>query len=225
MASASSRSVQWTTKQIPALVGIGLFPLLWSLGAWSSQTTGQGDVELAVRAGAASQVLIASEPWRLITASLFNLNLQHLVTNVAGLIGFGVFALPLFGGVRLWNICWLSAWVGTLVAILSPGIVLGSSAGFFGILGATVITLFWRVPSDRRWLVAIVAIVIAALMLMSPGDHLAHVGGLITGMCLAKVFRVSPSENAGTKPRDWYITGTILAAQTGACMLTMWNSY
>ena len=158
-----------------------------------------------LEAGASAPWLVArGELWRLVTAVFLHFDVRHLVSNMAALfflgpplaasIGHGrMIALFIATGVA-GNLA--SQWFGAEAAIKA-----GASGGVCGLLGAlagvalaAMATSTDSVGRRPAWqtLGALVAL-FGMIVGFEPGrDHYAHVGGLVAGVGLGRLFGARP---------------------------------
>ena len=173
----------------PKVVVVLIAPTIWTLFAWFNHSADLMDGSSALRWGAISQGLAMEEPWRIVTASLLNLNGAHLALNLAGLAVMSILAARLFGVAQLFVITWVSAWLGTLVALMEPGIILGSSGGIAGLLGAVISFMAGRLPRERRLHFGFASVIALVLIAILPGDAWAHGSGFIAGLIMGRMVK------------------------------------
>jgi membrane associated rhomboid family serine protease len=187
-------------------VNAGAFAATAALGALRDET-------VLLRAGALERSLVwAGQPWRLLTAAFLHVGVFHLACNVA----FGFLACRLVeraaGWRRFLGLYLASAVGGSALSLLGQdGISAGASGALFGMVGA-ILVLHLRALGGLRpflasrathWLLGGMAVTTVAGSLAVPLDHLAHVGGLVTGAAGAWLL---------TRPRPATMGPWILAA-------------
>lgn len=118
-----------------------------------------------------------------LTTTFFHANLAHVLSNIAFvyMLSFGLGELL---RTRQFIAIWLIvAPLATLISFqVSPGTLVGASGGLMGVLGAAL-SLSLSVESKifRKWLTVGC---VAALVLVSPGDRVAHASGFVLGYAL-----------------------------------------
>ncbi|MDP6935193.1 MAG: rhomboid family intramembrane serine protease, partial [Myxococcota bacterium] len=147
--------------------------------------------------------LDAGELWRLIGCLFLHGDGMHLLFNGVALLGLGRLCEALYGPSRF---TWLFLLSGAGGAALSwwggNELSVGASGGIFGLMGAGIV-FGWRhrrqLPERfgrvlRKQLLPWVVLNLAIGLLFPFIDNLGHVGGLVTGSCLALVLgnRVVP---------------------------------
>jgi membrane associated rhomboid family serine protease len=149
--------------------------------------------------------------WQLITFQFLHGGLWHLLGNMFCLYFFGRAMEQMLGAARMLQLYLLSGVIGGLcqiaLCLLFPkyffGIVLGASAGIFGLIAAfatsvpdqpitMLIYFILPVTFKARWFLLIGALVSVVGLIsgfFSPGlvAHAAHLGGLLTGIAFIKL--------------------------------------
>jgi membrane associated rhomboid family serine protease len=169
------------------------------------------------------------EIFRIVTAPLLHLHVQHLGLNLGGLLAFGAALEAQVGHARFLLLVGLSMISGSLVSVALPppaGVVVGASGALFGMIGAMA-ALVLRDRQDPppllrrvRWALPIVLVGDTALALLVPGrvGWSAHLGGFAGGMAGgAMLFR-----GAGPIPLGRAAGATRLAAAAVA-LLFVWG--
>ena len=148
-------------------------------------------------------------PWQIITYAFLHGSLLHLAFNMFALYMFGSAIERVFGTRRyalFYFVSVVSAAVTQLVfAMLSGGVypTIGASGGVFGLLLAygmyfphnRVMLLFPPIPLPARVFVTIYAVLELFLGVTGSQEgvaHFAHLGGMIGGYLLLRVWRASP---------------------------------
>jgi len=199
-----------------APVSVGLAAASVAVFAWAAghgSTTEPADL---IRFGALDQARVwQGEWWRLLSAAFLHAGLLHLGWNL-------LFGLPLCVTVERalgwWRFLalYLASAVGASAASLlgSHAVSVGSSGAVFGVAGALLVLLrrtfgstgaLLRDRTVRNGLLLSAAFAVATAWL--PVDHLAHLGGLVTGGAMAWL---------GTRPRPrpawpWAVLALALA--------------
>lgn len=156
---------------------------------------------------ARSPIVNGGEYYRLLTAAFLHLNLAHLVVNMVTLVVIGPELEAAFGRVRFVAVYLLSAVGGSVAATLwdpRPGV--GASTAVYGVLGALLAVAWRRRLGVERILLTIVFGALIGLVV--PVGHIAHAGGLATGLALGLVFEWP----AATRRRTWLDAGACVAA-------------
>ncbi|MCR8659130.1 rhomboid family intramembrane serine protease [Paenibacillus endoradicis] len=143
------------------------------------------------------------EPWRYVTSIFMHANLMHLIQNMMMLI---IMAPPLERIMKsgryliFYLLCgiggnFISACVNNLagnVGIEGIHMAVGASGAIYGVLGAYLFLVVfrkkWLDPSSIRTIYWIVGSGIVFSLLYSNIDFWGHVGGLITGFVLYRLF-------------------------------------
>jgi len=174
-----------------------------------------GDVrplDSAIAGGAVSGHSLAESPWRIVTASLLHIDVHHLMVNCI-LLGVFASALSILTRAR-WSAAtfFLSGWIGSLIAVCTqPGWFLGASAGVFGLLGGTAIQIGRQTPSGRSK-TAYTGVLGGILVLVAPGNIIAHTAGFLMGLTLNLV---------PDKGRFWLEWTTITVLLLGVSAFTL----
>ncbi|MFV8751094.1 rhomboid family intramembrane serine protease [Nannocystaceae bacterium ST9] len=160
------------------------------------------DVELMTRLGALADVRVwlDGEWWRVVTAGLLHGSWLHLGLNMMGLWSVGQWTEKAWGGWRSTGVFALSSIVGCLASLAwaEAPLVVGASAGIFGLAGALVVARAWGSEPVRRTLEPISARTLGgwlifwlafgfALPLLFGVELIAqagHIGGLLAGGAL-----------------------------------------
>ncbi|MBV71909.1 MAG: hypothetical protein CMH52_11310 [Myxococcales bacterium] len=163
------------------LSGASLVIAMLLVGWWGifGITGDQNILNRAIAGGALSREYLTAEPWRIISAPLLHLHAVHLATNLlfCGLLSIGC---SLNRSMRSTvSLFFISGWFATVVGVLTqPGWFLGASGAMFGLLGAIIASHRRALSNGRLLLVSVVAICVS---LLSKGDAVAHVAGLVSG--------------------------------------------
>jgi rhomboid protease GluP len=177
-------------------------PLAWVVGlilvnvlTWQALEHAGGSTrhDVLLRFGAITTArLAAGEWWRTITAVFLHIGSTHLIANSVVLLVLGLLALRSWGPGRMLFV-FLAAgcggnWVG--YALGDPlALKAGASGAILGLLGGLAgarLRALWR-PRERSryrlWHVPAMVLAFYGLVIgVSPeSDHVAHIGGLVTG--------------------------------------------
>jgi membrane associated rhomboid family serine protease len=137
---------------------------------------------------------IHHEYWRLVTAGFLHYDLTHFVLNTLLLLLLAP-VVERRAGVAWLLLIFLSASVASYLGILikhqlwpAQGVSLGASGGLFGLLGAGLVLVFFRLRSQSRLVRIRLAVVLVGGLTYSvlPGISLiGHVVGLLVGAVIA----------------------------------------
>lgn len=150
------------------------------------------------------------EPWQLVTYAFLHGNLVHIAFNMFALYMFGAPVERVFGPRRYliyYFVCVLSAAIVQLLTSAITGAVyptVGASGGVFGLLLAyaiyfphnRVMLLFPPIPMPARVFVVLYAALELFLGVTGTQEgvaHFAHLGGLVGGFILLRLWRSSPT--------------------------------
>ena len=147
--------------------------------------------------------ILAGEWWRPVTATFLHIGARHLLGNMISLALFGALALGQWDVGRFYLIYVLSGVSGNLTSLaVSPtgGAKAGASGSILGLLGALAGRRLRAIRRARRvgdtavgppsrfktWHVVAMLVAFYGFVVGSSGraDHLAHVGGIVTGLLL-----------------------------------------
>ncbi len=145
-------------------------------------------------------------PWQLITYLFLHANFAHLLFNMYALWFFGQSLENLWGTKRFIIYYFLTGiGAGLLHLVTSGSLALGASGAVFGVLlGAGmmfpnnyVLLIIPPIPIKVKYLVAIFGIfeLYSGVMSVNSGvAHFAHVGGLVVGFILIKLWKLKKAE-------------------------------
>jgi membrane associated rhomboid family serine protease len=165
------------------------------------------------------------EIFRILTAPLLHLRVDHFMMNLAGLLALGGALESLVGHARYLLVVALSMLSGSIAAVAVPpaaGVLVGASGALFGTVGAMAVLVLheWQMPPPllrriRRLLpIAIALDAVLALLVPERVGWIVHIGGFAGGMgAMALV-----SRGAGPIPLSQSSRSTRLAA-TGLAAL------
>jgi membrane associated rhomboid family serine protease len=187
------------------------------------------DGELLIDAGAlaATRVWLDQEWWRVASAGLLHGSWLHLGLNMLGLWTVGQWTEKVWGGWRQLALFGVSSLGGCLASLAwaEAPLVVGASAGIFGVAGALVVARAWGSAETRCALAPISAgtlgfwlvfwLVIGALLPLFFGVSLlaqaGHIGGLVVGCVLG--FGLSRRKDQWVvRAASWVLVGLGLCA-------------
>ena len=197
---AAARPRAWWRQHLPygalalVVINVGLFLAEpWYITRWLSlQPIRIHGVPLYFALSANSQFIDSGEWYRIVTANFLQLAVEHVSTNVVGLLIIGWTAERRLGTPALvvtYLVTGTSALAGAY-ALEPCQSLLGASASVYGLIGAVGGYFVAAAIRDRRFArpARNVAALIAILLLVEPldivpgVDHLAHVWGLAAGI-------------------------------------------
>jgi rhomboid protease GluP len=200
------------------VVGLALTTVLvWWVT--EGQPGGSESVQVLLRFGASHRPRVThGQWWRLVTAIFLHIGLRHLLANIAALLVFGAAVLRAWGVGRFY-LCYLLSGVGGNVLSLAlsstAAVKAGASGAILGLLGILAALRIRSVHAPgqrlRPWhIVAMVVAFYGFVVGVGPADHLAHVGGLLTGAALGFV-TPPPGRLAWRTDRALDVTAAVLA--------------
>ena len=209
------------------VVGLALVNVLvW----WAMEGHGGGseryDVLLRFGASHAASVLHGAV-WRTVTAIFLHIGLRHLLANTVSLLVFGPPVLRTWGVGRFFFAYLLCGVAGNWLSLaLSPTVAVkaGASGAILGLLGVLAGARIRRLRAPaagrperlKTWHVLAMLVAFYGFTIgVGPVDHLAHIGGIATGLALAFVLPAP-----GRLPRQRELT-LELALGGGAAVVTI----
>jgi Uncharacterized membrane protein (homolog of Drosophila rhomboid), COG0705 len=199
---------------------IGINVVMFLLTAFAGGST---DPEVLTAFGACNRKLIAQgELWRLVVPMFLHIGVIHLVANMYALWVVGPQLESLYGSARF-TILYVLSGIGGFVASYffahPESIGAGASGALFGMFGALLVFVYKyrsEIPplvraTMRRgvWLtLALNLIITFSIPFISRSGH---VGGLLTGICLALFIPYSPPSEHKT-PWVWRVWQIVLLA-------------
>ena len=135
--------------------------------------------------------------WQFITANFMHNNFTHLLFNMVGLYMFGSAVEKRVGErefIKYFLICgvggYLLAYVLWLAGITPDNLIVGASAGVYGLLLAfsflfpnQKILLFFVIPMQAKWLAILFGGLEFILSFRNDGiSHIGHLGGILAGL-------------------------------------------
>ncbi|MEL6561439.1 MAG: rhomboid family intramembrane serine protease [Bacteroidota bacterium] len=147
------------------------------------------------------------EYWRLLTATLLHGNLMHIIFNGMAIYSIGQIVMRV---TNFWYFAFVfltSALIGSVFSLfLYPDITsVGASGGILGLIGF-LIALTFRVKNvpngiSKSMISSVVFIAIVGLALPDVIDNAAHGGGLLAGILIGLLARVSHDQGIPLKSR------------------------
>jgi len=137
-----------------------------------------------------SNVIDQNEIWRLFTSMFMHGDLNHLISNMFGLLIFGTYIEQSFSKIKYLFIYIISGLIGNLFTLLLyPGNVIsyGASGAIFGIIGVVAVIIY--IEGDKFFLLlATLYLLYFIASSFAPGINLwAHLFGLGSGSIFALV--------------------------------------
>jgi membrane associated rhomboid family serine protease len=135
--------------------------------------------------------------WQFITANFMHNDVAHLIFNMFGLYMFGNVVEKRVGEkefIKYFLICgiggYLLAYVLWLARITPNNLIVGASAGVYGLLLAfsllfpnQKILLFFVIPMQAKWLAILFGSLEFVLSFRNDGiSHIGHLGGILAGL-------------------------------------------
>ncbi|MFN2425689.1 MAG: rhomboid family intramembrane serine protease [Candidatus Binatia bacterium] len=161
-----------------------------------------------VAAGAVAPWLVKDgEWWRLLSAVFLHFDLKHLIGNTSALMFLGPPLAAQIGHLKTIVLFAVSGVAGNVVSQLignEGAVKAGASGGVCGLLGALAGVALITMASatdfrERRpaWqTLGALAALFGMIVGFAPGrDHYAHVGGLVAGVLLGRLFGVGAARN------------------------------
>lgn len=203
---------------------VALFESLWKIE----------DVEALRRFGGleAARVWIDKELWRVATAGFLHGSWLHLGLNMMGLWTVGQWIEKAWGPWRMLGVFAASNLIGCLASLAwaEAPMVVGASAGIFGLAGALVVGRAWGSEATRQlvgpvsakslggwllfWLVVGFVLPLVGVRILA---HAGHIGGLLAGGALGWCL----SRGEGQRLPEWagWIGASVLTAGLGVASL------
>ena len=198
------------------------------------------DLELLTDAGAlaATSVWIDQQWWRVASAGVLHGSLLHLGLNMLGLWTVGQWTEKVWGGWRQLALLGISSIGGCLASLAwaEAPMVVGASAGIFGVAGALVVARAWGSAETRDvlapvsarslgfWLVfwlavgALIPLIFGISILAQAG----HLGGLGFG-CLLGYGMSRPREQRWARVGSWVAVVLGLCGMVAAARAPSWR--
>lgn len=160
---------------------------LWSLGECRPSLVRVGALELA-------RVWVDGQWWRVASTGLLHGSWVHLILNIWSLVAVGEWAERLWGSARLGVLFALTSVCGCLASLgwAEAPMVVGASAGIFGIAGALLVARLVGRPATQKELAPIsvgmlggcLAVLLAIGFFVPLIAQAGHIGGLAAGLLL-----------------------------------------
>ena len=179
-------------------------PLYWTVAlmvvnlvVWIAMegSGGSESREVLLRFGACYAPLLPAEWWRTITATFLHIGLRHLLANMFSLAILGPAVMGIWGVGRTYIVYLAAGVAGNWLSFaLAPtrAVKAGASGCVFGLLGNLAGSRIRGVSGQSRrfktWHVIAMLVAFYGFVVGTGNvDHLAHLGGLLTGGLLAFV--------------------------------------
>ena len=200
---------------------VGIWVVIYLLQMYVENRAGPSHrADLA--AAALVKSLVATEPWRLLTAEMLHGGLLHIYMNVMAMFSLGMIlerSVHRFLVVPVWL---GGALAGSLLSwAFMPTTSLGASGGIVSVFGFLLV-MGWRrralLPPDflHGLLQSLVAIALLGILAWGIIDNFAHLGGLLFGVTAGIwVFR----ERQGTLPLRDSVPRTMIGLAADAAFL------
>ncbi|RJR42805.1 MAG: rhomboid family intramembrane serine protease [Desulfobacteraceae bacterium] len=135
--------------------------------------------------------------WQFITANFVHGSLTHLIVNMLGLYLFGGPVEQKVGKrelIKYFLICGTGGYVVAyflwLIGIIPNNLIIGSSAGVYGLLLAFAflypnqkVLLFLAIPMQAKWMAVIFGCFELLMMFKTDGiSHIGHLAGILIGL-------------------------------------------
>ncbi|MBI4178244.1 rhomboid family intramembrane serine protease [bacterium] len=142
-----------------------------------------------------SAVFQYSTLWMIVTYMYVHFDLMHLLFNALGIWFFGPDIERILGGKRFFYYYTACGLGGALAACVGypNSVIIGASGALYGLLVAFAVhfpyrpvLLFGVAPIESRWLAVLYGLISVVGGIQGTGGtaHLAHLGGLITGLAI-----------------------------------------
>lgn len=189
---------------------VGLFVIHVLVFIAMEGSGGSESRQTLLRFGASyAPAILDGQPWRLVTAIFLHIGFKHLFSNMVSLMLFGVIVLHTCRLGRFYFMYVICGLMGNILSLaLDPSMAMkaGASGAILGLLGvlagSRIRSLRQPGPPSRfkTWHVFAMLLAYYGFVVgMGPVDHLAHVGGLATGLVLALTL---PAPESLPRPRE-----------------------
>ncbi|OGH60416.1 MAG: hypothetical protein A3G34_10275 [Candidatus Lindowbacteria bacterium RIFCSPLOWO2_12_FULL_62_27] len=150
---------------------------------------------------APAQALEGGMVWQFFTYMYLHFDVMHVLFNLFGLFMFGPDVEQVMGSRKFFTYYTLCGFGAALLACIAypNGIILGSSGALYGVLVAFAVLFpyrpvylwFFPVPVQARWFIVIFGLIDLIYSIEGAGNvaHVAHLGGLATGLVFFWVTR------------------------------------
>jgi len=180
-------AITWYMTQTAAAANLASPP------AW-----GGIDTRVLLRLGAKCSLILAGQPWRLVTAMFLHAGLLHVGLNLWCLFDLGPSVESLFHSTKFVVMYLVTGVCGFLLSLWwSPfGVSVGASGAILGLIGILIGATFHhgRMGGELRRELWRWVIYIFIFGIFFPVDNAAHLGGLVSGLALG--YLVSEGEPA-----------------------------
>lgn len=202
--------------------GGGGLSLLWGMN-------GQELYRLGASYGPA--IFYGHEWYRLVTAMFLHGGLIHIGFNMMAFIEFGPALEELYGSARFLFLYTVTGAFGFVLSALLGHFSVGASGALLGLIGAILAVTTRRggayMRELRSRLIGSIVTLFALGFLMTGIDNAAHVGGLIAGFALGKLFVDREPINVGERRRAYalgWLAGIVMVASFVLMFLHFNNS-
>jgi rhomboid protease GluP len=200
--------VSWMA--LAAAGGGGGLSILWGLG---------GVTQYRLGSSFPYSIFYMNEWWRLVTAMFLHGGLIHIGFNMMALMQLGPALEELYGSGRYLFLYVLTGAFGFLVSAFMGNHSLGASGALLGIVGAILAITTKRggayMRELRSRLISSVVILFAIGFMGMGIDNSAHLGGLVSGFILGKIFAdrqpMTPGERRTAGVLGW-LAGLVVIA-------------
>jgi membrane associated rhomboid family serine protease len=186
--------VRGSIEVVAVLVAANVAAFIVSLVAAGSLTS-TVDSPIVIDGGLYGPAVDDGEWWRIVTSGFLQVGWGHLISNMTGLLVFGLALGNAIGPARLALTYAASLLGGSVLALLFSGsaLTVGASGAVFGLAGACIVVSYLQ----RRVILLLFAGLWVAGNLVAtfttPGISVAgHLGGLAAGALLGRLFVVEP---------------------------------
>jgi membrane associated rhomboid family serine protease len=145
--------------------------------------------------------LVASEPWRLLTAAFLHASVLHIGLNMVVLVLIGRQLEQVLGPVRyvvLYVVAALGGGVAVYLFNAPDQPVLGASGAIFGLFSAFYLVAR-RLEVNASNILATIGINLVLTLLIPRVSLFGHLGGLITGAVVGLIYTSLPSRSASAR--------------------------
>lgn len=155
---------------------------------------GSTQKEVLIHFGAkVNELIVQGEYWRFFTSMFLHIGILHLAFNLYALWAIGPMLEQQIGRFRYITIYFFSGITGSIASFFfTNALSAGASGAIFGLLGALVSytrkdSKLWRSGFGKN-LVIIIGINLSLGFFEPSIDIYAHIGGLICGLILGRIF-------------------------------------
>ncbi len=178
-----------------AALDVGLSSPFEREGALGALLMGSESIWEKLRWGAVAPQLVASEPWRLLSATFVHFGVLHVLFNMMAVISLGRTLEPQLGPARYVVTLLSTALLGFVASHVwytqfsgFGGLTAGASGGVLGLAGALIGYLYARRNPAYKQIAMQVVLYAVLFGVMLPVNNAAHAGGLLSGLPLGYLF-------------------------------------